>query len=343
MMRPSRPYRCWAVRADDYPDAASIESQARFLLRFAILAPSTFNSQPWKCRLQGNRVEVYLDRARMPVRSDKAGRFAHISIGCFVRNLLIAAEHYGWRTRLALAPTDGGGFDGVASVELVARDGPGGRGELLRAARERATNRSPSAERAIPSEVVADIQGLTREGAALDLLDGKRADALVALSLAADREIWADPAFRKEQSGWVRHNLTRAYDGMPGFGVGIGLTRSFSGKRLMLSPAFAELQARKNAAALRSSPLYAVLSSREDPANWIRVGMAYEMISLRLALAGIAAPPMGQFIESDGARRDLGELVATEGSALPQMFFRLGYPTRPVRHSPRLPVERILL
>ena len=47
--------KVWEVSEKDFPETGSIEAQLRFLLRYAILAPSVKNSQPWvsRCRTTG--------------------------------------------------------------------------------------------------------------------------------------------------------------------------------------------------------------------------------------------------------------------------------------------------
>lgn len=42
----------WEVSELDFPKTAPIETQLGFLLRYAILAPSTKNSQPWAFSVQ---------------------------------------------------------------------------------------------------------------------------------------------------------------------------------------------------------------------------------------------------------------------------------------------------
>ena len=51
----------WALSEDDFPRADALENQLGFLLRYAILAPSTKNSQPWAFSIQGNRIHLIVD------------------------------------------------------------------------------------------------------------------------------------------------------------------------------------------------------------------------------------------------------------------------------------------
>lgn len=40
------PFDAWKIRSDDFPKAGGIKDQKRFLLNYAVLAPSGHNSQP---------------------------------------------------------------------------------------------------------------------------------------------------------------------------------------------------------------------------------------------------------------------------------------------------------
>lgn len=63
--------------------AASLSEKLHFLLRYAILAPSGHNSQPWLFKIVGNNniIEVYADRSRALPLVDPDERELIISCG----------------------------------------------------------------------------------------------------------------------------------------------------------------------------------------------------------------------------------------------------------------------
>ena len=69
-----------------------------FLVRYALLAPSTRNTQPWKFVVGRDSVEMHLDITRWQRVADADQREMFISLGCALENLLIAATHFGYRT-----------------------------------------------------------------------------------------------------------------------------------------------------------------------------------------------------------------------------------------------------
>ncbi len=51
----------WKIKEENFPEMGEIEEKMRFLLNYAILAPSSHNTQPWKFSIKGNNIEVYAD------------------------------------------------------------------------------------------------------------------------------------------------------------------------------------------------------------------------------------------------------------------------------------------
>ncbi len=95
----------WDLSERDFPRAGPIDLQLRFLLRYAILAPSVKNTQPWSFTVASNRVHLAAARNRdLPV-ADPHQRELYISLGCALENLLVAAEHFGFSHEVTYFPT----------------------------------------------------------------------------------------------------------------------------------------------------------------------------------------------------------------------------------------------
>ncbi len=334
-------YKCWDIEEKDYPANGNTEDKIKFILGYAILAPSTFNSQPWKVEINNNTVDIYLDKTRITKKSDKTGRFAHVSIGCFIENLRIASVRFGWKTAIDYQLKSKNSFDHIATIKFSEKGRTNDK--LFWAIKNRATNRSLSLNKSLPQKILNELRQLVKNEDELQFLYRSNLQKLIAISVLGDNNLWKNFSFRKEHAGWVRHNLSRRYDGMPAFGVGSGLLASFLATPVILSPIFPLLQAYKNKKALESTSCFAVLCSKDKSLDWVKLGMLYEKISLCLTLNGVAVSPMGQFIEDDEARNELKHLLAHNSNLDPQLFFRLGYPSKSVEHSPRYPVNKIIL
>jgi nitroreductase len=51
----------WDVREADFPRTGLPAEQLRFLLHYAVLAPSGHNTQPWLFKIDGDTVELSAD------------------------------------------------------------------------------------------------------------------------------------------------------------------------------------------------------------------------------------------------------------------------------------------
>ena len=58
-------FQAWNVSERQFPRDGTKSEQLKFLLNYAILAPSSHNTQPWLFKIVGdNTIELYADRTR---------------------------------------------------------------------------------------------------------------------------------------------------------------------------------------------------------------------------------------------------------------------------------------
>src|SRR5215203_4841061 len=95
----------WKVSDDIFPMSGEAQEKLRFLLNYAVLAPSGHNTQPWLFRLSGDEVELYADRTRgLPV-VDPEDRALNISCGAALLYLRIAIRHFGYAGKVETFPS----------------------------------------------------------------------------------------------------------------------------------------------------------------------------------------------------------------------------------------------
>lgn len=93
----------WNLSENQFPGGSNVD-KLRFLLSFAILAPSTHNTQPWLFKIVNNDslIELYADRTRgLPV-VDPDDRELTISCGAALCYLQIALRYFGFRYNVEL-------------------------------------------------------------------------------------------------------------------------------------------------------------------------------------------------------------------------------------------------
>jgi hypothetical protein len=79
----------WTIDEKTFPRKENIETQIKFLLRYAILAPSTYNTQPWKFKIEKNKLIIKPDFTKKLPAKDPKNRELWISIGGMVENFRI--------------------------------------------------------------------------------------------------------------------------------------------------------------------------------------------------------------------------------------------------------------
>ncbi len=76
----------WKTEEDQFPTTGPLTDRLRFLVRYAVLAPSSHNTQPWKFRIADDRIDVFMDQSRWLKVADDDQRELHISIACALEN-----------------------------------------------------------------------------------------------------------------------------------------------------------------------------------------------------------------------------------------------------------------
>lgn len=144
-----------------FPTTGTLADQWRFLLNYALLAPSQYNTQPWLFSVQNESVELSADYTRRLPVVDPDDRELLISCGAACLNLRLAMRQGGSRPTLEYF------FSGEEKPTLLARFRFGARwastseeNRLFSAIPRRHTNRSLFETRAVSQTVLNRMQAL---------------------------------------------------------------------------------------------------------------------------------------------------------------------------------------
>ncbi|MBA4068099.1 MAG: nitroreductase [Isosphaera sp.] len=332
-----------AVSETDYPGAGSASEKLGFLLNYAVLAPSSHNTQPWLFRPAGDWVEVLADRTRSLPIADPDGRALVISCGAALGNLRVALRRFGHCGEERDFPDD-------RQPDLLARVGLGDRhpttaGDvaLFDALPRRRTNRRAFDPRPVPDELLrALVAAAADDGVWVQVVSGEDRRAAVA-ELVAEGDVAqaSDQSFRRELAAWMRPNWSRRRDGMPGYAHGLGAVSSLLGPVVIRTFDWGRGRAAADRRLSLGSPALAVLGTDGDgPEDWLAAGRALATVLLRARAGGVDASFLNQPIEVPGLRARLRALLGTPGH--PQLLVRMGYGPA-VRATPRRPVSEVTL
>jgi nitroreductase len=304
-----------------FPEAGALDEQLRFMLNYAVLAPSVMNSQPWRFRVAAPHVYLYSDPARALPAVDPGGRELVISCGAALFNLRLAVRHYGYAEthRAADDPSD----PDLLAVLTAGDATPANREEeaLFGAIARRQTERRPFANLEVPGAVLRGLQEAAAvEGARLvAVTDDEAKDRLASLIAEAVRLQGRDAAALHDLREWLRANDDPRPDGVLD-------ERQNPWARHSASRTPTEPVAVGTEHLAAESPALLILSTAgDDRSAWLDAGQALERVLLRATIHDLAASYLNQVTEVADLRSRLAEFVDGQH---PQVVFRVGYPVR---------------
>ncbi len=341
-----RPHLAWARRAGRSPGflqpwelpaelPAVPVDVARALIAAAVLAPSDWNTQPWRFEVDGNTIRIVADPRRALPVTDPDRRGMMIALGAALENMLIAARAYGLRPAVIYLPHEGAA--GVVA-EMSWSVGEARRDRALFAAiPDRRTNRREYDGRAIFTQNRAQLTAQVPEGLALHWIDERDPlHAAADLAYEATHAQVMDARAQAEQFAWMRFDdeARKRGDGIAVDALELGGPANwFAGRYFNPKSWFlrfgAENMAKQARGQVRSAGAVALLtSSRRDESQWLMGGQTYERFALKATQLGIAHQPLSAPVEVARFRADLLRLFRAIGDE-PLMLVRLGHAKRP--------------
>jgi hypothetical protein len=314
----------WTIDERDFPIGGPPEAQLRFLVRYAVLAPSGHNTQPWLFKVSGDRLELFADRTRALPVVDPVDRALVISCGAALANLMVAAERFGMDASVTLLP-DAGEPDLLAVVQSTGACPASSDPALFRAMTKRRTTRRAFESTLVPEAVLASADAQAAScGVTLHwILEPERSHRVADLIAEGDRLQCADPSFRRELASWVHSRRAAGRDGMSGYAFGMPDLLSPVGALIIRTFDMGEGQAAKDHALAEGSPAIGVFTTPGDQtADWIATGQAMQRALLSITAAGLTSSYLNQPIEVPTLRPRLAMLLGT--GAFPQILIRVG-------------------
>lgn len=323
----------WAVKGLPFPQKDARE-QLLFLLRFAILAPSIYNTQPWLFRVAPPTIGLLANPAQRFAACDPEGRHLNLSLGCALENLLIAAEHFGFAHNVEYFPEVDDAYPWAAAVTLAS----GGslapwRQHLFDCIPARHTNHRRYQDRPVPAEALRALQNVVvEEGVALQFVEDLEIHQRIREVLdRADAQLFADPNARQAI-------LESVLEGT----IAVGWLASTLGRVAAHALRLDALAPHREEGAPLHAPLVGlILTQEDDRVQQVRAGQVFERVHLMATYLGLSVQPINHALGLLSNRQAL--IAALHLDATPQMLFRLGFAEPEPEHTPRRPLESVVL
>jgi len=297
------------------------------LVRHAVLAPSSHNTQCWRFQIAEKSISIAPDLTRRCPAVDPDDHHLFVSLGCATENMVHAALASGLHADPRFDPSAGGG-DGVIVVNLATtqqRITP-----LFEAITARQCTRGDYDGQPIsPAELRQLEQSGTGDGVSVWLMTARPAmESVLEYIVAGNTAQMNDAAFVAELKAWIRFSANEALrsgDGLFAGASGNPALPRWLGSRLMGLFFTPKSENERYARQVRNSAGIAVfVSERSDKAHWVEAGRCYERFALQATALGIRNAFLNQPVEVGAIRPQFAAWLGLKASERPDLVVRFG-------------------
>ncbi len=325
------------------------EDKIKFLLHYAILAPSTHNSQPWLFKISKGICSFYYNPELLLPEADKIKRNLYISMGACVENFMLAAEYFALQPKLVVHCNEKTRL--VAEVRVkdnISKDKMSeGYAYLIDAITQRINTRGIFQSRKIPARALETFSKIAKSDAYSNKLelniitDNEDREKLARLTAEGLKMAYKSSSFRREMSGWINHNFSRKKQGIPGYSMKMPNLLSLLLPKIIPWFNIGSILSGLNYRSLVSAPAIVIVSAKEEsPESWFAVGRLSERLMLECTAQGIKNSIFVAAIEMGNVK----EVQAiTKSTMKPQFLLVAGYMDQQQAPTPRHELAKKIL
>ncbi len=310
-------------------------------VRMATLAANGHNTQPWKFRIDQQRISILPDFTRRTEVVDPDDHHLYVSLGCAAENLVQAAGAFERRSEISINQA------AESSIDITLSSGSVGNEELYRAIPHRQSTRSAYDGEPVSETDLALLKAAAQEeGVSLLIFtDAAEREKILEFVVEGNSAQMDDPAFINELRDWLRfspHQALTTNDGLFSACSGNPVVPGWIGARLFGAFFKKDSENDKYRDHIRSSAGVAVfVGDQNDPEHWIKVGRSFQRFALKATALGIRTAHINQPIEVPSIRPEFANWLGIP-DARPDLVIRFGRaPALPM--SLRRPVEAVLV
>ena len=324
-----------------------MEEKIRFLLQYAILAPSTHNSQPWLFKIESNSCKIYADRSVNIKEADPLGRDLYISLGCLLENLIIAAKYFNIYDKVVYRLDE----EKDLVVEVLFKDNNDKTNidknseKIFNAILKRFNARGEFQKEKINDDILKKISELNDfNDLKIDFIVGQeKIKKLAKLTADGLKIAYSNPEFRKEMSQWINNNFSSKRIGIPGYSLRMPAFISFIFPTLVRFFNIGRKLGWLNYKSMTSAPLVCLISAKDNSSLlWLKTGRLAERLMLEFNSLGVKTSVFVASLEMGELYKDVQKVVGTD--YIPQFLFCAGYMNfNPKKMTPRIAVNNKII
>ncbi len=334
------------ITKDESPGTSTLKGETNIMkeiVKYASLAPSGHNTQPWKFYISTNTIKIKPDYSRKLPLVDPDDRELFISLGCALENLVIAAEHFGYTIRVKF------NLEKEYEEEIIVSLDKGEikKNDLLDQITLRQTTRNEYNRKSVPLPDLDSIKNfITSDFVQSKIItDSLTINEVTELVKEGNIRQFKDARFMDELKFWIRFSESESEEKKDGLSAGSSGNPSvprWLGKIFMDLFYSANDQNEKDEKFIKSSAgLILFYSTRNDKRTWIETGRIYEKFSLLTTKMDIKCAFINQPIEIKDLNEKLSKVFQV-GKGIPQLLLRFGYSDL-MPKSPRRNLENIII
>ncbi|MHA6781916.1 Acg family FMN-binding oxidoreductase [Pseudonocardia saturnea] len=304
------------------PTVLSDVATLRRAIEYAVRAPSVYNSQPWRWRVDANGVDLFADPDRHLLAIDPDGRDLLLSCGAALHHLVVGLAGLGVGARVDRFP-DPENSDHLAHVTPVDSSPAPDEVQLAPAIPRRHTDRRRFAAHPVDDALLdVLVRRATDCGANLHVVAGDARIQLMGLITASATLQRQQAGYAAELARWTGR-YAAARDGIRSDTVAAGIgrpgevpMRPFPRASLAQSPHSFEHE--------DASVLMVLCSGTDDRLGALRAGEAVSAVLLTATDLGLATTPLSQPLEVTDTRAAVSAHIVGP-QLFPQIVLRVGW------------------
>jgi len=317
------------------------------LLSYASLAPSSYNTQPWKIKVvSDSEIIVQADQSRWLSRVDPDAREVLLSLGAFWENLEQAAVTLGIRTDAQIICLVGQDTD---ILRIKFSKGYAEENNSLKLMQIRATNRYIFKIKDIESGDLDKIKELLPDNLVYFSRNTQSGEWIARSLIEAKKKQVFNDEKQKETSEWLRFKVNLANktnDGLTPLALGLGrrerfLWYNFKTQESALSKSFRNKAVNNITRQVNNCSGFVIIASIDNsPTSLLAAGRELERLELKCTELGIVFQPMSEILEESPWKDDIAQVLGLRRKV--QFVVRIGYPVKPAKVSLRRPVAEFI-